>query len=32
MILGDEKWHSLFSTKDLEICAARLAEYGYRPA
>lgn len=32
MILADPRWHTLFTTKDLEICAARLAEYGYRPA
>lgn len=32
MVLKDPRWHTLFTTKDLEICAARLSEYGYRPA
>lgn len=32
VILDNEKWHTLFSSKDLEICAARLAEYGYKRA
>jgi hypothetical protein len=28
--LENEKWHPLFSSKDLEVCAARLAEYGFQ--
>ena len=30
VILDNEKWHTLFSSKDLEVCAARLTAYGYK--
>ena len=32
LILDNERWHTLFSSKDLEVCAARLTEYGYKHA
>jgi hypothetical protein len=32
LIMDNEKWHTLFSSEDLEICAARLTAYGHKHA
>jgi hypothetical protein len=30
VIVGNPRWHSLFTAQELEVCRRRLEEYGYR--